>query len=92
MESHIAASLKRALQGAVTPNLQAAGFRLEDQLIITVFVFAVAPSDGEFETTQIIGTHVISDFPDLDIREEMHTVGTGPLPHAALGWLVFERS
>lgn len=90
-ESHVATSLKRALQGAALPNLRAAGFRMEDELIIVVFVFAATPSEEEVEAAQIISTEVISDFPDLDSREEIHFADSGALPHVALWRLVYER-
>lgn len=74
------------------PSLRAAGFRKEDELIIVVFVFDATPSGEEIEAAQIVSTEVISDFPDLDSREEIITGGSGAVPHAALGRLVYERA
>lgn len=65
---------------------------MEDELIIVVFVFDAKPSDNEIEAAQIVSTEVISDFPDLDSREEIITAGSGALPLTVLGRLVYERA
>jgi hypothetical protein len=90
----LALSLQRALLGAVTPNMRAVYARRDRNEIVITFVFDGDISADDVETTGIVSTEVISDFPDPDItvtENLIHTLGSAPLVHQGHGRLAYLR-
>ena len=90
-EQAVALSLQRALIGAVTANLRAVSFRVEDGTIHMDFVFDGEPSPEDTETAQIAASEVNSDFPHANAIENIRRVDAPEAVPATGGRLVFAR-
>lgn len=90
-EHAVALSLQRALLGAVTPNLRAVSFRIEDGTIHVDFTYDGEAAPEDRECAEITVSEVISDFPQADATEHIRRVDAPQALPASGGRLVFAR-
>lgn len=63
-------SLQHALLGEVKPNLRAVAATCKEKCIFIRYIYDGIISDHDRETSQVIGTEVISDFAEEIMLEE----------------------
>ncbi len=86
-------SAQRALLGAIHPEIRMVKVKLAGGTIVMTAIVSEPLGAAASDALSVAATEIISDFPDLDIREEI-IVSAGNLPREHIlveGW-VYQRA
>lgn len=85
-------SVQRALLGAIPSGLRAVSIEAKDSVIFLRSIFDSEKAKNEnWETLSMVGTEIISDFPNFKISEEFITLSGTTKDMNHLKNLVFMR-
>ena len=90
LKQEIRLQLQRFLLGEVSSNLRRVSFKIEDKTVITRWEFYSEPDEDDKETMSCVGTEIISQYLDINVREEVIVRDAPDVEEA--GWIaVFQR-